>query len=81
MVEMESIRVLGVDSDDLTHDLLTVKQSAAYYGCSIENVHKMIQAGKLDCFIDEDNTNLLPGLLLITVDHGLAIFKSVINSY
>ena len=58
MVEMESIRVLGVDSDDLTHDLLTVKQSAAYYGCSIENVHKMIQAGKLDCFIDKDNTNL-----------------------
>ena len=58
MVEMESIRVLGVDSDDLTHDLLTVKQSAAYYGCSIENVHKMIQAGKLDCFIDKDNTNI-----------------------
>ena len=58
MVEIESIRVLGIDSDDLTHDLLTVKQSAAYYGCSIENVHKMIQAGKLDCFIDEDNTNI-----------------------
>ena len=56
MVEIESIRVLGIDSDDLTHDLLTVKQGAAYYGCSIENVHKMIQAGKLDCFIDEDNT-------------------------
>ena len=58
MVEIESIRVLGIDSDDLTHDLLTVKQSAAYYGCSIENVHKMIQSGKLDCFIDEDNTNI-----------------------
>ena len=42
MVDIESIRVLGIDSDDLTHDLLTVKQSAAYYGCSIENVHKMI---------------------------------------
>ena len=26
MVEIESIRVLGIDSDDLTHDLLTVKQ-------------------------------------------------------
>jgi hexokinase len=25
---------------------------------TIENVHKMIQAGKLDCFIDEDNTNI-----------------------
>jgi len=40
------------------HDLLTVKQSAAYYGCSIGNIHKMIQSGKLDCFIDEDNTNI-----------------------
>ena len=58
MVEIESTRLLGIDSDDLTHDLLTVKQSAAYYGCSIESVHKMIQAGKLDCFIDEDNTNI-----------------------
>ena len=58
MVEIESIRVLGIDSDDLTHDLLTVKQSATYYGCSIENIHKMIQAGRLDCFIDEDNTNI-----------------------
>ena len=58
MVEIESIRVLGIDSDDLIHDLLTVKQGAAYYGCSIENVHKMIQAGKLDCFIDKDNTNI-----------------------
>ena len=57
MVEIESIRVLGIDSDDLTHDLLTVKQSAAY-GCSIENIHKMIQASKLDCFIDQDNTNI-----------------------
>ena len=46
MVEIESIRVLGIDSDDLTHDLLTVKQSATYYGCSIENIHKMIQAGQ-----------------------------------
>ena len=54
MVKIESIRVLGIDSDDLTHDLLTVKQSAAYYGCSIENIHKMIQAGKLDCFIDQE---------------------------
>ena len=25
---------------------------------TIENVHKMIQAGKSDCFIDEDNTNI-----------------------
>ena len=58
MVKIESIRVLGIDSDDLTHDLLTVKQGAAYYGCSIENIHKMIQSGKLDCFIDEDNTNI-----------------------
>ena len=58
MVEIESIRVLGIDSDDLTHDLLTVKQGAAYYGCSIEIVHKMIQAGKLDCFIDKDNTSI-----------------------
>ena len=58
MVEIESIRVLGIDSDDLTHDLLTVKQSATYYGCSIENIHKMIQAGRLDCSIDEDNTNI-----------------------
>ena len=58
MVEIESIRVLGIDSDDLTHDFLTVKQSATYYGCSIENIHKMIQAGRLDCFIDEDNTNI-----------------------
>ena len=58
MVEIVSIRVLSLDSDDLTHDLLTVKQGAAYYGCSIENVHKMIQAGKLDCFIDKDNTNI-----------------------
>ena len=58
MVEIESIRALGIDSDDLTHDLLTVKQSATYYGCSIENIHKMIQAGRLDCFIDEDNTNI-----------------------
>ena len=58
MVEIESIRLLGIDSDDLTDDLLTVKQSAAYYGCSIENIHKTIQAGKLDCFIDEDNTNI-----------------------
>ena len=58
MVKIESIRVLGIDSDDLTHDLLTVKQGEAYYGCSIENVHKMIQAGKLDYFIDEDNTNI-----------------------
>ena len=57
-MEIESIRVLGIDSDDLTHDLLTVKQSATYYGCSIENIHKMIQAGRLDCFIDEDNTNI-----------------------
>ena len=55
MVKIESIRVLGIDSDDLTHDLLTVKQGAAYYGCSIENIHKMIQASKLDCFIDQDN--------------------------
>ena len=58
MVEIESIRVLGIDSDDLTHGLLMVKQSATYYGCSIENIHKMIQAGRLDCFIDEDNTNI-----------------------
>ena len=58
MVDIESIRVLGIDSDDLTHDLLTVKQGAAYYGCSIENIHKMIQARKLDCFIDQDNTNI-----------------------
>ena len=58
MVKIESIRVLGIDSDDLTHDLLTVKQGAAYYGCSIENIHKMIQASKLDCFIDQDNTNI-----------------------
>ena len=58
MVQIVSIRVLGVDNDDLAHDLLTVKQGAAFYGCSIENVHKMIQAGKLDCFIDEDNTNI-----------------------
>ena len=58
MVDIESIRVLGIDSDDLTHDLLTVKQSATYYGCSIENIHKMIQAGRLDCFIDEDNTTI-----------------------
>ena len=58
MVEIESIRVLGIDSDDLTHDLLTVKQGEAYNGCSIENVHKMIQSGKLDYFIDEDNTNI-----------------------
>ena len=58
MVKIESIRVLGIDSDDLTHDLLTVKQGATYYGCSIENIHKMIQSGKLDCFIDEDNTNI-----------------------
>ena len=58
MVDIESIRVLGVDSDDLTHDLLTVKQGAAYYGCCIVNVHKLIQAVKLDCFIDEDNTNI-----------------------
>ena len=36
MVKIESIRVLGIDSDDLTHDLLTVKQGAAYYSCSIE---------------------------------------------
>ena len=43
MVEIESIRVLGIHNDDLTHDLLTVKQGAA---------------GKLDCFIDEDNTNI-----------------------
>ena len=41
MVKIESIRVLGIDNDDLTHDLLTVKQGAAYYGCSIENIHKM----------------------------------------
>ena len=58
MVEIESIRVLGIDSDDLTHDLLTVKQSAAFYGCSRENIHKAIQAGKLDCFVDKDNTNI-----------------------
>ena len=58
MVEIVSIRVLSLDSDDLTHDLLPVKQGAAYYGCSIENVHKMIHAGKLDCFIDKDNTNI-----------------------
>ena len=58
MVEIESIRVLGIDSDDLSHDLLTVKQSAASYGCSRQNIHKAIQAGKLDCFIDEDNTNI-----------------------
>ena len=57
MVEIESIRVLGSDSDDLTHDLLTVKQGATYYGCSIENIHKMIQASTLDCFIDQDNIN------------------------
>ena len=25
---------------------------------SIENIHKMIQARKLDCFIDQDNTNI-----------------------
>ena len=51
MVKIESIRVLGIDSDDLTHDLLTVKQGAAYF-------HKMSQASKLDCFIDQDNTNI-----------------------
>ena len=58
MVEIESIRVLCIDSDDLTHDLLSVKQSAVFYGCSRENIHKAIQAGKLDCFIDKDNTNI-----------------------
>ena len=58
MVQIVSIRVLGIDSDDLAHDLLTVKQSADFYGCSRENIHKMIQAGKLDCFIDKDNTNI-----------------------
>ena len=58
MAKIKSIWVLGVDSDDLAHDLLTVKQSAAFYGCSRENIHKAIQAGKLDCFIDEDNTNI-----------------------
>ena len=58
MAKIKSIWVLGVDSDDLAHDLLTVKQSAVFYGCSRENIHKAIQAGKLDCFIDEDNTNI-----------------------
>jgi len=42
----------GRGSDGLTHDLLTVKQETAYYGCSIENVYKMILAGKLDCFVE-----------------------------
>ena len=31
MVDIESIRVLGIDSSDLAHDLLTVKQSADFY--------------------------------------------------
>ena len=43
MVQIESIRVLGIDSDDLSHDLLTVKQSAVFYGCSKENIHKATQ--------------------------------------
>ena len=58
MAKIKSIWVLGIDSDDLAHDLLTVKQSADFYGCSRENIHKAIQAGKLDCFIDKDNTNI-----------------------
>ena len=40
MVEIESIRVLGIDSDDLTHDLLTVKQRTAFYDYSRVNIHK-----------------------------------------
>ena len=43
MVEIESIRVLGIDSDDLTHDLLTVKQGAAFYDYSRVNIHKATQ--------------------------------------
>ena len=46
MVEIESIRVLGIDSDDLTHDLLTVKQSANFHGCPRENIDNAIQAGQ-----------------------------------
>ena len=38
MVHIESIRVLGIDNDDLAHDLLTVKQSAKFYGCSREKL-------------------------------------------
>ena len=42
----------------MAHDLLTVKQGADFYGCSRENIDKAIQAGQLDRFIDEDNTNI-----------------------